>query len=125
MAHKYRATRTVVDGIAFPSKREAKRWSELLLLVRAKAICDLERQPVFPIFAVGLLPVPTDDTVPSLFGTFTLRKVGRYTGDFAYTDTRTGERVIEDVKTKATATTAYRLRKKIVEAMYGIRVVEV
>jgi hypothetical protein len=125
MSNKYRATRTVVDGISFPSKREAKRWSELLLLVRAKAICDLERQPVFPIFAVGLLSVPTDGERVLVGAFLELTKVGRYTADFAYTDTKTGERVIEDVKTKATSTTAYRLRKKIVEAMYGIRVVEV
>jgi hypothetical protein len=54
-----------------------------------------------------------------------LTKVGRYTADFAYIDCQTGQRVIEDTKSTATATEAYRLRKKHVEAQYGITVREV
>lgn len=123
--HKFNAKPTVVDGVRFASKKEARRWAELVLLWRTGEIRDVELQPTFPIFAVGLLPVPERDEVPILPAWVSLRKCGRYTADFAYTVTATGERVIEDVKASATATEAYRLRKKLVEATYGIVVREV
>ena len=39
--------------------------------------------------------------------------IGNYIGDFAYVEH--GERIIEDVKSKATVTPVYRLKKKILE----------
>lgn len=123
--HKYHAKPLTVDGITFPSQKEGRRFIELQLLVVAGAITDLELQPTFPIFAVGLLPVPDGDEIPILPAWVRLRKCGRYRADFAYTETATGERVIEDVKSKGTATTAYKLRKRIVEATYGIVIREV
>lgn len=49
--HKYRAKAVDLDGIRFPSKREAKRWAELQLLERAGEIRDLERQ--VPVLLIG------------------------------------------------------------------------
>jgi len=110
--HKYGAKRTTVDGIAFASKREAERYQELLLLQRAKQISELELQPPFDLFVANVWgPEPTGLLV----------KVGRYVADFAYR--RNGERVFEDVKGVRTET--YRLKKKMVEATYGIRIIEV
>lgn len=121
---KYRARPTVVDNIRFASIKESRRYSELRLLERAGQIRDLELQPTFPIFAVGLLPVPEGTEIPILPAWVSLRKCGRFTADFRYIDVRTGEVVIEDSKSAPTATEAYRLRKKLVEATYGIRIVE-
>ena len=123
--HKYHAKAIVIDNIKFASQREGKRYQELRLRERAGEIRDLETQPVFPIFAVGLLPVPEGAEMPILPAWVSLRKVARYRADFRYTEVTTGEVVIEDVKAKATMTTAYRLRKRIVEATYGITVREV
>ena len=50
---KYGAIRTEVDGINFHSKREAARYRELCLMVRAGKIRDLELQPPFPLLAYG------------------------------------------------------------------------
>ncbi len=46
---KYRAKRTLFDGIWFDSKKEALRYQELKLLERAREITDLELQPEFLI----------------------------------------------------------------------------
>ncbi len=50
--------------------------------------------------------------------------IGRYTADFEYRDQQ-GKRIVEDVKSSATKTTAYRLRKRMVEALYNIEITEV
>ncbi len=42
---KYRAQPTIVDGIRFHSKGEARRYQELRLLERAGEITNLELQP--------------------------------------------------------------------------------
>ena len=41
---KYHSVRTVVNGIVFDSKKEARRYYELLCLERSGAICGLQRQ---------------------------------------------------------------------------------
>jgi Protein of unknown function (DUF1064) len=111
-SNKYRAIPTRVDGIRFDSKKEAHRYAELLLLEKAGEIHDLERQPVFALF-----------TVRETTGEF--HEVGVYRADFRYRRGPTGVLVVEDVKSTATKTAVYRLKKRIVEAAYGITVSEV
>lgn len=98
---KYGAKRTEVDGILFASQREARRYSELRILERAGEIRDLELQPVYPITANG-------------------RTVAKYVADFRYQTN--GGTVIEDVK--GMKTPVYRLKKKLVEAIHGVRITE-
>jgi hypothetical protein len=100
---KYRAIPTVVDGVRFHSKREAKRYGELKLLQTARIIRDLTLQPRFPIEVNGTV-------------------VGRYDADFRYIDCATNKSVIEDVK--GMKTPVYRLKKKLVEALYPVRILE-
>lgn len=105
--HKYGAVKTVVDGITFPSKKEARRWSELKLLERAGEIAGLERQPKF-YFEIGGKPLKFPNGRRAVF-----------TADFAYADVRAREQVVEDVKGgKATRTEAYALRRVLFEALY-------
>ena len=99
---KYGAIKTEVDGFVFASKREAHRYSELKLAERNGDISNLELQPKFPLIVNG-------------------KKVATYIADFRYKER--GEVVIEDAKGFRTA--IYRLKKKIVEAQYGIEIVEV
>ncbi len=112
-ASKYGAEPTVVDGIAFPSKLEARRFAELKLLLRAGEIRDLVLQPRF-VLAPGV--VLGGRKKPPL----------RYTADFSYVDVKTGATVVEDTKGgKATATEAYRMRIHLLKHVHGIEVVEV
>ena len=99
---KYSAIKTEVDGFIFASKREAKRYSELKLAERNGDISNLELQPKFPLIVNG-------------------KKVATYIADFRYTER--GEVVIEDSKGFRTA--IYRLKKKMVEAQYGVEIIEV
>jgi hypothetical protein len=115
---KYGAEPTVVDGIRFDSKKEARRYQELKQLEKQGEISHLERQPKFK-FYIGDRPVLIrSERYPN----------GRHAGvkfDFAYFDGK--HRIIEDVKGgQSTRTEAYTLRKALVEAMYpAVRVVEV
>jgi len=107
--HKYNAVRTWNGGHWFASKREAHRYTELLLLESAGEITDIELQPAYRLMS------PTPDG--SLVSTAT------YVADFRYVDISTGETVVEDVK--GVRTQVYTLKKRWVEAQYGITIKEV
>jgi len=101
---KYHARPTEVDGHRFASMAEARRYSELMLLQRAGEITDLELQPRYPLEVNGI-------------------KVATYVGDFRYQEGN--EIVLEDVKSEPTKTPVYKLKKKLLYAIYGIGIVEV
>lgn len=103
---KYHAVRSVdADGQTWDSNAERRRYDHLVLLRKAGMISELARQPRFNIMMNGIF-------------------CGFYKGDFEYRN-GLGELVIEDVKNKATSTPVYRLKKKLVEAQYGIVITEV
>lgn len=101
---KYRNKPTMVDGIRFDSKKEAKRWGELQLLLHARKINNLVGRPKLEIRINDFL-------------------ICNYQADFGYTENDV--LVIEDVKSKPTMTPVYRLKKKLVRAIYGIEIREV
>ena len=102
---KYRNRKTEYMGIVFDSKKEAARYAELRLLQRAGVISDLRLQ------------VPYTLIDKSEHG----REI-RYVADFAYTED--GETVVEDVKSPATRTPLYRLKKRLLAERYGIKIKE-
>lgn len=116
--NKFGAKKTVRDGIPFDSKKEADRWSELCRLEKQGLISHLERQPKFKLMAGPGKPILIRS------GRYKNGRQAVYTADFSYFN---GEnRIVEDVKSKATRTEAYVLRKAIVEAMCpAVKIVEV
>lgn len=96
--HKYSAIATVVDGIRFASKAEARRYQELKILERGGVITNLELQPKFPLVVEGV-------------------KVATYIADFAYTD-KHGSKVVEDVK--GMETDVFKIKRKLFEVLYKI-----
>lgn len=98
-----KAERTV-DGILFASKREARRYSELSLLAKAGKIKYGGRQPKFRLEVNGEL-------------------ICTYIADFQYLDLEKQEVITEDVKGHKTA--EYKLKKKLMHAIYGIEIQEV
>jgi len=114
--HKYHAIPVHVDGVRFASTKEAARYLELRLLAKAGLIDQLEGQPAFPLHVVEIWRSGAPLVVTT---------VGRYTADFRYRDLQTGEIVVEDVKSTATRTTDYRLRKRLAECVHGMTVREV
>ncbi len=103
-SHKYgvapKEDRTV-DGIVFASKKEATRYGELKILQRQGVIINLRLQPKYDCIVNG-------------------KKICGYVADFLY-ETPEGE-VVEDVK--GFKTRIYRLKKKLVEALYGFEITE-
>lgn len=102
-SHKYGARATVVDNIRFPSRKEANRYAELKLLERADAVRDIRCQVRMPIEVNSV-------------------HVADYICDFVYWDTDKKARIWEDVK--GFRTDVYKLKKKLVEALYGISILE-
>jgi hypothetical protein len=102
---KYRAIPTVVDGIRFSSKAEAKRYGELKLLERAGEISDLNRQQRYPLRAYEYEDKDTQE-------------IGHYVGDFEYLEK--GKWVVEDVKGFMTPLAKWKI--KHFEIQYGIKV---
>jgi hypothetical protein len=113
---KYGATAVYVDGLRLDSKREAARYTELKQLEAAGEITALEVHPAYAL----MVPELAQDGPPTVFHT-----IGQYHADFKYRNVRTGNTIVEDVKSKPTKTEAYRLRKKFIEAQYQITIVEI
>jgi hypothetical protein len=114
---KYGSVRTTVDGVTFDSKKEAGRYGELKLLLRAGEICQLVLQPEFPLYAQCDLPLdPERDPL----------KLGIYRGDFQYVLTKNGEVIVEDVKSPATRKKQiYVWKKKHFQRQYQMEIREV
>ena len=73
---------------------------------QAGQIRDLELQPRYDLRVNG-------------------HKLGFYKGDFRYKDVATGVSITEDVKSPATRTAVYMLKKKLVKALYDVEIREV
>lgn len=123
---KYHSRKVTRNGITFDSKREANRHSELLLLERAGAITELQRQVRFTL-------LPAHYEAYERFGKNGQRlKDGQrcveravvYVADFVYRD-KNGALVVEDVKSPATKTKDYVIKRKLLFHFYGIKIKEV
>lgn len=124
MAMKYKSKKTEVDGILFDSKKEAKRYRELLLMERAGEIQDLRLQYKFV-----LIPAQYEDVARYSKKTGNRLKDKRvcvekecaYKADFVYL--QNGRLVVED--TKGFRTADYIIKRKLMLHVYGIKIQEV
>lgn len=98
---KYGAQPVVIDGHRFASKREGARYRLLKAREAAGEIEGLELQPRYPLVVNG-------------------EEVGTYVGDFRYREN--GVLVVDDAK--GVQTPVYRLKKRLMKALYGIDVRE-
>lgn len=106
---KYHSKKAIVNGIEFDSRKEARRYSDLVLLERAGMITDLQRQVKFE-----LIPSQRID------GKVVERSV-TYVADFVYK--QHGKTVVED--TKGFKTKDYIIKRKLMLYIHGIRVKEI
>lgn len=117
---KYHNVKTRRDGLTFDSKKEHKRYNELLLLQQAGEITHLRRQ-------VKFLLIPTQRE-PNIIGPRGGVKKGKllerecsYIADFVYG--KNGKMVVED--TKGVRTKDYIIKRKLMLKIYGIRIREI
>jgi len=102
---KYGAVRVAATdgGPAYASKREARRHAALLLMERHGVIADLRREVPFEL-------------VPAQPG----ERAVTYRADFVYRED--GALVVEDCK--GVRTTAYRIKRRLMQHVHGITVRE-
>ena len=97
--HKFNAVRTEVDGIKFSSKKEAKYWQEL----------ELGKKSGQLLFALRQVP-------------FHLPGGVRYVLDFMEFWSDGSVRMVD---VKGFKTPVYTAKKKMVEALYPVKILEV
>lgn len=96
------------DGILFDSRKEYKRWRELLLLQKSGIIAQLRRQVKFEL-------IKKSET----------ERGCSYVADHSWIIVETGERVVEDVKSEATRKlSTYIMKRKLMKKVHGITIKE-
>ena len=118
---KYHSEKVTLDGETFDSRREARRWMDLRLLEQAGEILDLRRQVKYI-----LIPTQREEGDGKKPGKL-LEKECSYRADYVYTDARTGETIVEDVKgyKEGGAYAVFVIKRKLMLYVHGIRVQEV
>ena len=124
MRNKYHARKCVLNGIEFDSRKEAQRYSELLILSRMGKISSLRRQVKFILIPAQYESYERygkrgQELKP---GKRLIEKECAYIADFVYVD-KDGKLVVEDatgMKTKD-----YIIKRKLMLFIHGIRVKEV
>lgn len=121
--HNQKDERAAGSGasIRFDSKKEARRYDELMAMLRAGKIRDLKLQQQFTLQEA----YTTTEGVR-------VRAI-RYQADFTYQKPQFVDRdgewiwglVVEDVKSRATKTRAYAMKKKLMQERFNIEIQEV
>ena len=115
------------DGILHDSRKEALRWTQLLILERAGLISCLKRQVEFILIpdqrepSTEVYQKGEKKGMPKK-GKLLERKVV-YVADFVYYDNRTNEKVVED--TKGVKTKDYIIKRKLMLYIHNIKIKEI
>lgn len=102
--NKFHAQKTIVNGVVYDSKKESKRAVELEYLERVGKIKNLERQKRF-VLQEGFVNNQGQKIRPI-----------SYLADYYYEEN--GQKIVEDVKSPATRTQVYMLKKKLFQFKY-------
>lgn len=121
---KYLNKKITFAGETFDSKKELRRYHELMLLEKAGKITGLERQKKYVLIPAQKEPNSVGVRGGIRFGK-TLEKECAYIADFVYQEN--GQTVVEDVKgyKKGGAYAVFTIKRKLMLERYGIRVKEV
>ena len=126
--NKYHAKKArTADGLIHDSRKEARRWAELLMLERAGVISNLRRQ-------VRYVLIPKQEEHFARYGANGNRLADgarvaerecAYIADFVYT--KDGEEVVEDVKgyKQGGAYDVFTIKRKLMLHVHGIKVREI
>ena len=100
---KYHSKPIIIDNVRFHSQKEARRYSDLKVLLQAGRIEDLHLQPRFPLFVKEKL-------------------ICTYVADFEYYSHDSVKWIVEDVK--GVRTKEYQIKRKLFEALYPWKILE-
>ena len=107
---KYGNTKVIYNGMKFDSKRELKRWHELVLLEKAGEIHVLKRQ------------VPCYFEINGEYMVGDNNHKTRYVADFTYFCMKDKKTIVED--SKGFKTPEYKLKKAMMRLFHGIDILE-
>lgn len=118
---KYHNEPVSMGKLHFDSRKEHRRYEELILLLQAGKIRNLRLQAQYTLQESYI--TPEGDRVRAI----------RYVADFAYeratapdvTGTVYWLPVVEDVKSTATRTDKYKIKAKLLKERYGLTITEV
>ena len=117
------------DGLVFDSIKEARRWGQLLLLQKAGEISNLERQVPYELIPAQYECYPRHSKTGKALkdGHKLIERSVKYVADFKYTETKTGETVVEDTKgcKQGVAYELFVIKRKLMLLVHGIKVKEV
>lgn len=105
---KYGNKKVTADGMTFDSKREYARWCDLCLMQKAGEIYLLERQVPF-VLAPSVKFDGAKRAQPAL----------RIIVDFTYYLSKSNSFVVEDVKSPASITAAFTIKRHLLLAVHG------
>lgn len=114
---KYLNQKTEVDGITFDSQKEARRFRTLWAMEQAGEIRDLRLQVNFTLQEAYTTPDGKRVRAIIYKADFTYRKRDE-NGDYTLY-------IVEDVKSKATKTRTYEIKKKLMREKFQIEIQEV
>lgn len=124
MKTKYHNKKVKIGDMVFDSRKEARRYNELVLLQRAGEISDLKRQ-------VEIELIPNQYIIEERYSKsgkrlkdkmILLERKVCYVADFVYKD-KDGMEIVED--TKGIKTPDYILKRKMLLFLKGIRINEI
>jgi len=104
--NKYGNTKVKTNVGVFDSQKEFTRYCQLIYLERAKEIKNLQRQVRYEL-------IPKTHYGRAIY----------YVADFVYEEK--GKIVVEDVKSEATKTPVYKLKKRLLAEKYNIVITEI
>lgn len=120
--NKYHNKQIIVNGERFDSLKELSRYNQLLKLQDEGKISDLKRQVKFV-----LIPAQREEETISPRGRLRPGKVIErevaYWADFTYL--LDGKMVVEDVKSPITRTEVYKVKRKLMLYIHGIKIREI
>lgn len=109
--NKYNAQKIRIGDRTFDSKKEAERYQELVFLQKQGIIKNLQTQVKFV-----LIPTQKDKNGK------VIERECSYVADFVYY--LHGEKIVEDIKSEATKTPQYKIKKKLMLYFHGIHITE-
>lgn len=109
---KYGNTVVETDDMKFDSKKEERHYRKLKVMERAGLIKDLQHHVLFSVAEKVYYPSIGKH-----------KRETTYEADFTYI--RDGKLIVEDVKSDATITPLYVLKKQLMMEKHGIEVMEV
>jgi hypothetical protein len=117
---KYGACKAVHEGVQFDSRKELRRWLELLEAEKRGEITNLRRQVPYVLIPEQREP----DTIGKRGGVHRGRLIEReckYISDIEYD--KDGQHIVEDVK--GMRTPDYIIKRKLMLYIHNIRITEV